>query len=242
MKIGISAGHGGTDPGGSANGYIEKAHTLDIAKSCRDYLNQNFQNVSVVMAREKDITISINDRAALFNNANVDVVIDIHTNAFSDTSVRGLEIIHSITGGKGEELAKFLFNYLPEKLGLPKRRVFSKKNNSGKDYYGIIRSTRMPAVIIEFDFHTNADARVILSDPKFKQKAGQVLAEALAAFYGLPKREIKEKEPVKKDKTEIGVSFLVLVIGFLLAIQSLMGIDIQWLIDKLMKLVPSLTW
>lgn len=82
-NIVIDAGHGGTDPGASANGIIEKDLTLKIAQ----LMYQRFQDlgVPVTLIRKTDETISPTDRVnrilnAYGNKDNV-IVLSNHINA-----------------------------------------------------------------------------------------------------------------------------------------------------------------
>ena len=82
-NIVIDAGHGGTDPGASANGIIEKDLTLKIAQ----LMYQRFQDlgVPVTLIRKTDETISPTERVnrilnAYGNKDNV-IVLSNHINA-----------------------------------------------------------------------------------------------------------------------------------------------------------------
>lgn len=183
VKIGIDPGHGGTDRANRGpTGYIEADGALDIALVCRDELVR--AGYDVVMTRETDQTLSIAERADIFNRSGVDLAVSIHTNAWDDPRVRGIETIHSIHKGPGQGLAAVIANRLQVDLNLPLRRVFSRESETkpGKDYYGIIRLTRMPCVIVEVEYHTNPDAERLLKEDWFRQKAGVSIAQGIISF------------------------------------------------------------
>ena len=82
-KIVIDAGHGGSDPGASGNGIIEKDLTLAISK----YMYDRFKElgIPVKITRDNDMTLSPSERVekildAYGNNPNV-IVISNHINA-----------------------------------------------------------------------------------------------------------------------------------------------------------------
>lgn len=182
VKIGIDAGHGGADRANRGpTGYIEADGVLDMAVACRDELIR--AGYTVVMTRETDQTLSLAERADIFNQAGVDLAVSIHTNA-AMPGVRGIETIHSIHGGPGQGLAAVIANRLQVDLNLPLRRVFSRESETkpGKDYYGIIRLTRMPCVIVEVEFHSNPDAERLLKESWFRQKAGVSIANGIISF------------------------------------------------------------
>ena len=82
-KIVIDPGHGGTDPGASGNGIIEKDLNLAISK----YMYDRFRGlgIPVKITREGDSTLSPSERTAAIlnsfgNDPNV-IVISNHINA-----------------------------------------------------------------------------------------------------------------------------------------------------------------
>lgn len=82
-KIVIDPGHGGSDPGASGNGIIEKDLTLDISKYMYDRLKD--LGVPVSITRNSDVTLNPNDRVNKIlsfygNDPNV-IVISNHINA-----------------------------------------------------------------------------------------------------------------------------------------------------------------
>ncbi len=61
-KIFIDPGHGGNDAGAGGNGLQEKDVTLKIALETRRILVEEYEGVTVKMSREKDATVSLNQR------------------------------------------------------------------------------------------------------------------------------------------------------------------------------------
>jgi N-acetylmuramoyl-L-alanine amidase len=181
MIIALDPGHGGTDRKNvGPTGYVEADGVLNIALACRDELRNI--GYEVMMTRAKDETLSIRERAGIINSSGAEIAVSIHTNAFEDPQVRGVEVIHSIYGGRGERLAEIFLNRLVQDLDLPKRRIFSREGDNG-DYYGIIRETVMPCVIVEVEFHTNPEAEQLLKDPVFRKNAGLSIARGIKGFF-----------------------------------------------------------
>lgn len=183
VKIGLDPGHGGADRSNRGpTGYIEADGVLDMALACRDELI-GF-GYDVFMTRETDKTLTLSQRAAMLNRAGVDLAVSIHTNAAATPGVRGIETIHSIRGGPGKQLATELAHRLQGDLELPLRRVFTRESlaNPGKDYYGIIRQTTMPCVIVEVEFHSNPEAEQLLKDAEFRRQAGVSIARGIFDF------------------------------------------------------------
>jgi len=88
-RIVIDPGHGGKDPGciGSRNTY-EKAIVLDIARRLQNLLRTR-QDLEVIMTRETDIRIPVEDRPVIANQKKADLFISIHANANPKKSFYG---------------------------------------------------------------------------------------------------------------------------------------------------------
>ena len=76
----IDPGHGGRDPGaiGRLGGY-EKHIALEVGQRLKERLLA-YNNLTVLMTRESDQAISLNDRVAFANEQNADLFVSIHVN------------------------------------------------------------------------------------------------------------------------------------------------------------------
>lgn len=179
-KVYIGVGHGGKDPGAvGLNGLKEKDLNLSIALSVQSELARH--GVSVLMSRTDDQTEDLTDRIKECNTFNPDLALDIHNNAGGGD---GCEVFHHYGGGKGKVLAN---NILAEvvKIGQNSRGAKTKKNANGQDYYGFIRSTSCPAVIVECAFVDNkTDIQIV--DTAAEQKAfGVAIAKGILSTLGI---------------------------------------------------------
>ena len=91
-RIVIDAGHGGKDPGTSAGSLREKDVALDIAKRLRDDLQG--RGFEVIMTRDKDVFIPLEQRAFIANSRAADLFVSIHVNAARNRNARGLETFY----------------------------------------------------------------------------------------------------------------------------------------------------
>lgn len=91
-RIVIDAGHGGKDPGTSAGSLREKDIALDIAKRVRDDLEE--RGFEVIMTRDKDVFIPLEQRAFIANSRDADLFVSIHVNAARNRKARGLETFY----------------------------------------------------------------------------------------------------------------------------------------------------
>lgn len=151
-KVWIDDGHGGSDPGAVALGLVEKSINLVMSLSCKAELERH--GVLIGMTRLNDTTVSLSQRATLANIWGAHYLVSIHNNAGGGD--RG-EVIHSVGGGKGLELANKIALRIKAETGQTVVKIYSKPstNNPRKDYYAMIANTRMPAVIVEGAFLDN---------------------------------------------------------------------------------------
>ena len=90
----IDAGHGGKDAGCiSADGRTyEKTLTLDISRRLAALIRESFPDVKVILTRDRDEYITLDDRAIKANNAGADLFISIHINAAERKSPNGFSV------------------------------------------------------------------------------------------------------------------------------------------------------
>lgn len=183
MIVCIDPGHGGNDSGAVANGIREKEVNLAVSLMVRDMLQA--QGIEVLITRDTDVFVSFHDRVNLANSKRADAFISIHHNAAANTEARGLEIFYSIVGGEGKRLSEFIHSryraLIPE---LPSRGVKTKRLNDGRDYYYVIRETRMPGVITEGGFLTNSEDAKLIKQRHFQERQAQAIAQGAILWGG----------------------------------------------------------
>ncbi len=85
----IDAGHGGKDPGASANGILEKNYVLRVAKMVGERLQK--KGYTVLYTRTDDTFIPLEERTAMANVRKADMFVSIHINAHRSAGVSGVE-------------------------------------------------------------------------------------------------------------------------------------------------------
>ena len=89
--IAIDAGHGGHDPGAIGRGGLrEKNITLDIAKRLAVLVKERL-GCTVVMTRDKDVFIPLEQRPFIAKSKGADLFVSIHVNATRKRVTRGIE-------------------------------------------------------------------------------------------------------------------------------------------------------
>jgi N-acetylmuramoyl-L-alanine amidase len=90
-RICIDAGHGGHDPGAIGRGGTqEKDITLAIVLKL-EKLIRNELGADVVMTRDTDVFIPLEERTAIANSSGADLFLSVHINSARNSAGRGLE-------------------------------------------------------------------------------------------------------------------------------------------------------
>jgi len=90
----IDPGHGGRDPGARGQrGTEEKDITLKVALKLRSLLSKQ-PGVRVLMTREEDQFVELEDRTKFANGQEADLFVSIHVNSHPQRSIKGIEIYH----------------------------------------------------------------------------------------------------------------------------------------------------
>jgi N-acetylmuramoyl-L-alanine amidase len=89
-RVVIDAGHGGHDPGAQGNGVNESELTLDVATRLGKLLEKQ-PGVEVVMTRDTDVFIPLEERTAIANREGADLFLSIHANASRNPRAQGVE-------------------------------------------------------------------------------------------------------------------------------------------------------
>ncbi len=86
----LDAGHGGDDEGArGAHGVVEKHLVLDVARRLQARLQD--AGLQVVLTRDRDVYVPLEQRTAIANQARGDLFLSIHANAASARAARGIE-------------------------------------------------------------------------------------------------------------------------------------------------------
>lgn len=143
--------HGGTDPGASGNGIIEKEYTLKISKYIYDRLKN--LGLDVKMTRTTDETLTPTERVnrvlnAFGNNSDV-IVISNHINAGGGD---GAEVIYALRNNN--TLSNLILDEL-SKEGQNIRKAYQRRlpSDTSKDYYFMQRNTgNTESITVEYGF------------------------------------------------------------------------------------------
>ena len=112
----IDPGHGGLETGARGpNGTLEKDVTLAISLKLKEMIERRLA-LRVVLTRDKDVDVSLENRAALANNNRADLFISIHANGAFRPKAHGSETYFLSLKASDEEARRlaYLENNSPE--------------------------------------------------------------------------------------------------------------------------------
>ena len=191
-KVFLGVGHGGSDPGAVAFGRNEKDLNLSIALACNAELVRH--GVNVLMSRTVDENDSLTEEIRECNAFAPDYAVDIHNNAGGGD---GAEAFYHHGGGKGKTLADNVLAAIVA-IGQNSRGAKTRKNSSGRDYYGFIRETACPAIIVECAFVDNATDIQIIDTEEECAAMGVAIAKGILSTLGIvwSAPEVYAPEPI----------------------------------------------
>ena len=210
-KVVIDPGHGGEDPGASANGIVEKDYTLLISQYMADRLTE--LGIDNALTRDSDVTLDSTTRPktaqSLFGTGNDVIVVSNHINAGGGD---GAEIIYALRNSDNLS-SKIASEFI--KSGQNVRKYYQRRlpSNSSKDYYYMLRETpNNESIIVEYGFldSTGDDVNQIKNN---WQNLAEAVVRALADYIGvayIPPEGLEEIDDniyiVKKGDTLYGIA------------------------------------
>lgn len=178
-RVYVGIGHGGYDSGAVGNGFKEKDLTLSIGKYCNERLKQ--YGIETKISRTTDCDSSINSKVTASNAFKADVCMDIHINAGGGD---GSEVYYSHVSPNGKKLAQSIVDATLA-IRQNTRGIKTRVDDDGTDYFGMIRMTDAPAVLVECAFIDNAtDIQIINTEAK-RKVFGYAIADGVAKYLGV---------------------------------------------------------
>lgn len=164
----LDAGHGGEDGGTVEQAATEKEINLSVVLKLKELLEE--QGIRVVLTRDKDIFMKLEERVQIANGEKADLFISIHCNYYEkDSSIYGLECYYCKSGEEGKHYAERIMETIEESKNIVSRNV------KPADYY-ILKNTTVPAVLVEIGYLSNYNERNQLMSEEYQEKlAGELV-------------------------------------------------------------------
>jgi len=167
----VDAGHGGKDNGATSRTtrQYEKDLTLDLARRIRSELGGRFR---VVMMRDADTFIELDERAVRANRYGDAVLISVHFNSTRSSRIRGPETYYWRVDSHGlaVRLQQAMSQVSPvecDNRGLVRRRL------------RLTRNPEIPSVLLECGYLSHPAEARLAAKPAYRQQLAHAIAGAL---------------------------------------------------------------
>lgn len=193
--IAVDPGHGGKDPGASANGLDEKQVTLGVGLDLRQLLLD--AGATVVMTRTSDVTVGVPDdphdglqvRSDMANQNRANLFVSIHANAAPDPGRSGVTTYFGQRCGyvssaqrspvliaRSYRLASHVESEVAQATG---------EVNDGVDSadYWVLGNTAMPSILVETGYVTNAAEAARLGSDAYQKKIAQAILAGIVEYF-----------------------------------------------------------
>lgn len=178
----IDIGHGGSDAGAVGNGLKEKDINYNQGMALFKLLEAD-PNIKVYMTREQDVYPTLQFRSQLANDIQADLFVSLHNNSAA-SHVVGTETLYfpSTTDQTSKNIANLVQNKIIQYCGTVNRGIKARS-----DLY-VLKTTNMPAILIETGFISNATEAHLINSPAFISNWSQGVYEAIMEGMKLVKR------------------------------------------------------
>lgn len=200
----IDPGHGGIDVGAIRGIFKESDITLKVAQKIQNLIQSDLsQNIEVILTRETNKTLSLENRVKVAEMRNADLFISLHANSSQASYVNGMEfyfkkgiynqkmpVIEASTSIKkivadltsfGQTRQSLKFNQILQtqvrtSLGPNSKTVIKRAP------FFVIEKTSMPSALIEIGYISNlSEAKLLLTDER-QQEIAETIVKSIFAY------------------------------------------------------------
>ena len=182
----LDAGHGGRDPGSMYGTIKEAPINLEITKKLQKELETS--GAIVYMIREGDYDLSnpetynrknddLQNRVNLIDQDFVNMYLSIHLNADTSNTWHGAQVFYDDVNKNNKKLAKIMQESFKNNLN-SKRKI-----KEISTYYMYRRIKKVPGVLLEVGFLTNANERYLLKTDNYQYKICKAIKEGVIEYF-----------------------------------------------------------
>jgi N-acetylmuramoyl-L-alanine amidase len=196
----VDAGHGGNDHGNENRRLHlqEKVFTLDVAQRLARRLKA--AGFKVVMTRNRDRRVELEDRVALARRVHADLFVSVHFNSFTQPGVAGAETYvltpdrafstpaqEHDTSMRTTKFPGNAFDHWNAVLGYKVHRklvdALHTEDRGLKRYrYYVLRMSPCPAVLVEAAFLSNTAEGLKVKNASYRQRIADAIAAGVKAY------------------------------------------------------------
>ncbi len=218
--VALDPGHGGAEVGAEGrNGLFEKDLVLSIARRLRELLQERL-GLQVILTRDGDRDLALDERTALANNNKADLFISIHADASPSRDATGSSVYFlsyssgdaegAVTSARGSASASgdsldFILwdmaqaSHLNQSSRLAEifqdellQATGTEKGNRGikQNTFRVLKGATMPAVLVEVGFISNPKEEELLKTRDHQERLAEALFRGVVRF-----KDVYEYEP-----------------------------------------------
>ncbi len=207
----LDPGHGGQEAGVTGRGgTVEKDFTLVVARRLKAAIEARL-GIRVILTRDDDRNMGLDDRAAVANNNKADLFLSLHADASFRPTVSGMSIYTAAFGETDKRAAAHAPEPVPVVGGglrnielvpwnVAQMRFLAQSAHAARIFeeslkdlppaapsvasapFRVLESANMPALLIELGYLSNAGQEKQLSDTEFQTAFAAAAVEAIARF------------------------------------------------------------
>ncbi|QGG47148.1 N-acetylmuramoyl-L-alanine amidase family protein [Heliorestis convoluta] len=207
----VDVGHGGVDGGASkGDSFLEKDMNLQMALQLQKTLQQHGAITFLSRDSDRDLsgvnpndrrrnTLDLTNRIRWANQVGGDIFLSLHMNSSQSSRVRGALLLyykHVKENSDAERLARHLQRELNYFYSAYAHKGEIYKHEPIKGNYFVLKHTKMPAVIVEMGFVTNAEDRKIFQQESFQEEFCEAIVKGLIKYFSqVPDQFIPSERP-----------------------------------------------
>jgi N-acetylmuramoyl-L-alanine amidase len=219
----IDPGHGGVDPGAVSEHIIngrrqriqEKDIVLNASRMLRNMLVRTYPDKRILMTRERDITMSLEERTMIANSVPIRrneaiIYISMHANSAHNRNARGFEVWYLSPDHRRTLLDESHFPDSPELrsiMNLLTEEAFlmesikiaqsildsmeaamgnSMPNRGLKaEEWFVVRRSNMPAVLVELGFVSNREDMLLMTNDTYLRRMVEAVYKGIVDFVSI---------------------------------------------------------
>ncbi len=213
----LDPGHGGSDrKNKSPNGLVTEADiNLKVGLYLREMLQQ--AGAKVIMSRETDKTVELKERPLMANSSDAQYFISIHHNAPGKPTDRFTNYTSTYYHATEEDyehhpsnrdMAKYVNRELAFNTGRP--AGLASFDGTISDYliypgdgFAVLRTIKLPAILVECTFFTNLNEEIRLSDTLYNKLEAWGIFKGLGKYFRAPVPALSLKSNTTKGGKKI---------------------------------------
>ncbi len=188
----IDPGHGGIDSGAvNQYGENEAPINLEISKYLMNFLDST--GFEVEMTRYGSIGLyneganttirekkneDLDNRVKIINASEADLIVSVHLNAFTQSQYYGAQSFYKSNCGESKTAAEIIQQNLRNILDKNNERVPQAKKD-----VRVLDESKLPIVLVECGFVSNAEEGRLLSTPDYQEKVAWAIYAGIIEYF-----------------------------------------------------------